>query len=299
MGCNGGGATMPSRLSTLLFFALCLGTTVAHAQEGDSPDAHPCRSAACLGHDPFDPLPPAYTTSPGMDLGIDWEVIGAGASSVFFRFFGNLAPSPSGIQRANLHENPLTEMDARLGDTPVSFVVMGNGNNYWVRPDRFYREYNGVIGLRLGLLPMTGRFQISLTAAPIAVTLANVTEYAGLYDNEPLPSAFTLGGAGGIGATYRGNPFTVEVSAYALPGIDVSTGRFGVRQVQLAMVSMSLNDAFHLDAAYPMDVAVQLLHVNRGEALEEVYRYEPENFRSPRELQEVYQAMAWLSLRRD
>jgi hypothetical protein len=282
----------------VLVLLLLSSSAVARAQEGDAPDSHPCRAAACLGHDPFDPLPPPYTTSPGLDLGIDWEVIAAGASSVFFRFFGNIVPPPSGIQRANLHENPLTEMDARLGDTPFSFVVMGNGNNYWVRPDRFYREYNGVIGLRLGLLP-PGRFQISLTAAPIAVTLANVTEYAGVEDGEPLPSALTWGGAGGIGATYHASPITLEVSAYAMPGLDVSTGAAGVRQVQLAMVSLSLNEAFELDDAYPMDVSLQLLHVDRGDALESVYAYAPENFRSPRELREVYQAMAWLALRRE
>ncbi len=272
----------------------------AQSLESDLTDLHSCRGPECVWL-----VPPGPNRSPILrprEPGVDWAEVSEGISNVFFRFFGNLAPNPTGIMFVSLNEHPLTEFAVPFGDSGFSFVALGNSNTYVLAPTRFYREYNGILALRYGLLPPSA-FQISVTASPAATTLVTIAGYPGVDDGRELPGTMVLGGAAGLDVTYATQMVALEGHFYAMPGVDLGSGARGVRQVQVIEATFSLNRWFGVPNDAPLDLTLQALHVDRGDAGERIYEYgntEPgaDYYRSARDVREVWQGMAFVTLRR-
>lgn len=291
-------------LAHLLVVVLALLSVASEARaqslESDLSSLASCRGPECVWL-----IPPGPNGSPirrSHDGGIDWAEVSDGISNVFFRFFGNLAPNPTGIQFVSLNEHPLTEFVVPFGESRLSFVGLGNSNTYALAPTRFYREYNGILGLRYGLLEPSA-FQVSVTASPASTTLVNVAGYPGVDDGRDLPGTMVLGGAGGLDVTYATNLIALEGHFYLMPGVDLGSGARGVRQVQVIEATFSLNRWLGIPDDAPIDLSLQGLHVERGDAGERIYEYGShergaEYYRGAREVREVWQAMAFVTMRR-
>lgn len=287
---------------TVVGFLLSFAVPGARAQslETDLSDLSRCRGPECVWL-----IPPGPNGSPirrSHDVGIDWVEVSDGVSNVFFRFFGNLAPNATGIQFVSLNEHPLTEFVVPVGASGFSFVGLGNSNTYALAPTRFYREYNGILALRYGFLPPSA-FQISVTASPAYITLLNVAGYPGVDDGRDLPGTAVLGGAGGLDLTYANDMVALEGHFYVMPGVDLGSGARGVRQVQVIEATFSLNRWLQIPDDAPLDLSLQGLHVERGDAGERIYEYGSEAhgadyYRGARDVREVWQAMAFVTMRR-
>jgi len=281
-------------------------TSLACSARAQSLEAHPFDLSRCRGPECVWLIPPGPNGSPirrGDPPGIDWVGVSNGVSNVFFRFFGNLSPNATGIQFVSLNEHPLTEFVVPFGESGFSFVGLGNSNTYALAPTRFYREYNGILALRYGFLPPSA-FQISVTASPAYITLVNIAGYPGVDDRRDLPGTVVLGGAGGLDLTYATDRIALEGHFYLMPGADLGSGARGIRQVQVLEATFSLNRWLGIPNDAPLDLSIQGLHVERGDAPEQIYEYGSEArgaeyYRGARDVREVWQAMAFVTMRRE
>lgn len=292
-------------LAHLLLMATVPVFALASAARAQSLESHLTDLSSCRGPECVWLIPPGPDGSPirrSRDAGIDWMEVGEGISNVFFRFFGNLAPNSTGIQMVSLNEHPLADFEVPFGASRLSFVGLGNSNTYTLAPARFYREYNGILGLRYGLLEPSA-FQLSVTASPAASTLVTIAGYPGVDDGHGLPGTIVLGAAGGLDVTYATDVVALEGHFYLMPGLDAGSGARGVRQVQVIEATFSLNHWFGIPDDAPIDVSLQGLHVERGDAGERIYEHgygehDAHYQRGAREVREVWQAIAFVTMRR-
>jgi hypothetical protein len=233
-----------------------------------------------------------------------WSDLNDGVSEVFFRFFGNIAPAASGIERPSVDEHMLDAVVAPIAGSEASLVILGAGNNRLLTSLYFYQQYDGILGLRYGLIPEAAHspFQISLTGSSLHGSLSQVSRHVGIdaYGQDPMPSAILLGGAVGIDATYTSDVVRLEARAYAMPEVDAGHSHAtGVSQMESFQVVLRLPEMFHFHSPSPLDLYFVAMHVDRGDARTAVYEWVAQGFRTPGELREVFQAMVVLTFRRD
>jgi hypothetical protein len=249
------------------------------------------------------PRQPRRPVEPDEDEG--WRDVNDGLSLVFFRFFGNGTPNPSGVERPGPDERMLAAVAVPLGGSPLSFVAMGAGNNRLLTSSYFYQQYDGLVGLRYGFVPLEARspFQVSLTVSPLSGSFTRVRIHLGTEEvpgDPEMPSTIHLGGAAGLDATYTHHVVRLEARAYALPQMDMGYARStGVAQLQSLQVTFRLTEAFRWNPHTPFDLHLVAMHVDRGEQRAAMYDWSAQGFRPVRDLREVWQAMVVLSLRRD
>ncbi len=234
-----------------------------------------------------------------------WREVNDGLSRVFFRFFGTSAPNPSGVERPGPDERMLTAIAAPLGDSQLSFVAMGAGNNRLLSSTYFYQQWDGLVALRYGFVPRSAHspFQFSLTVSPLSGSLSRVRVHLGTTElpGEPeMPSTLFLGGGAGLDWTYTHDVLRLEARAYALPQMDMGNAHStGVATFQSLQVTFRMTEAFRWSPHVPLDLHLVGMHVDRGEQRAAIYDWSAQGFRPVRDLREVWQAMIVFSLRRD
>jgi hypothetical protein len=241
--------------------------------------------------------PRAHRERPRAD---GWAAINSGVSEVFFRFFGSITPSASGVERPSPDEHMLDAVVAPLGHR-LSFVVLGAGNNHLLTSTYFYQQYDGISGLRYGFVPEEAGspFQLSLTGSPLHGSLSQVTRHMGLENEaDAMPSAFLLGGAVGLDFTYTSNAVRFEARSYAMPEVDTGHAHStGVSTMQSVQLVLPLTEMFQGRPDLHFDLYFVGMHVERGDARAAIYDWSAQGFRSIGELRELWQAMVVLTIR--
>lgn len=230
---------------------------------------------------------------PGVHLWSGMEQVGI----IFHRFFGNVVPNNTGIERASAAEYMVDEFEVPLADR-TSFVLMGAANYHVLTPVHFYQQYDGLLSLRYDLAQRSPEFpfRIALTVSPLSGSVTAVTRHSGVYDEEQLPYAFIVGGAAGLDIWQEMRLVIFHARVLAMPGADVFTGALGVEIIETVQMKWRLTEVFGWDPTWPIDMGLIAIHVDRGDARSAIYDWQGD-FRNPRELREVWQLMAILELR--
>jgi hypothetical protein len=229
-----------------------------------------------------------------------WGTLQSGASEVFFKFFSNIAPNPSGIERPTADEHMLDELEVPAGDR-LSYVLMGAGNNHVLTDTHFYQQFDGILALRYDIVQHDDAtpVRLSVTASPLSGSSTTIARHAGVETADELPTAVIVGGAAGIDISYDTRLVDLSARAYLMPGIDVGNAHSsGVAQLQSVQVILRLTEMLDGDRTQPVDLYLVGMHVERGDARSAVYAWDGEA-RGPAALREVWQAMAIFTYRRD
>ncbi len=267
----------------------------------DPGDCASARPARVMARHPQVPRRPARAAD-SVDDG--WQAVNDGISTAFYRFFGELVPTGSGVERPTTEEHMLEGVVLPVGATPLSLVVLGAGNRHRLANVHFHEQYDGIIGIRVGLVPVEARsrYQVSLTVSPLHGSFAQVSRHAAVRgpEPEPMPGVVMLGGAVGVDATYTSDGLALEARAYAMPEMDVGgANATGVSQVQSAQITLPLSHWVHAPPGNVFDLRFVAMHVDHGSATSTIHDWSTQGFRTTRELREVWQGMVVLTLRRD
>jgi hypothetical protein len=249
--------------------------------------------AAANGRDGDRHLPP-----PNVDPE-QWE--GAGQVSTLFRhFFSGVTPNDTGIERPNPDERVIDEEEFRLDDR-VSYVLMGTANDHMLTPLHFYQQFDGIHSIRYDLVNhLDGTpFRVAVFGSPLYGSITAITIHNGVNDPENRPLSIVAGAAAGLDVWYEARLVELRGRVWAMPGWDVlHDGNFGTETTQSVQMKWHLTEAFGWDHAFPIDLGVLALHVDRGDARRAVYDW-PGDFRSAAELRHVWQVTAFVELRVD
>jgi hypothetical protein len=221
-------------------------------------------------------------------------------STVFMRFFGNIAPNQSGVERPAPDDHPIEEYEVDLGNH-VSYVLLGSANYHVLTPLHFYQQLDGIHALRYDVLPHDAGnpIRVAVAASPAYGSITTITRHMGVQADEQLPLSVVVGGAAGIDAWYDGRVIGVHARAWAMPGADVvNGGTFGVSTLESIQVKWHASETLGGDPAWPIDFGVLGMHLDRGDQRGAVYGWNGD-FRSAAELRELWQVTGFVELRVD